>query len=82
MSAKHDPQHPPGAGGGKAADGGGLAEAARQVQAIKAASDTALIETLATKQAQHLQNAPEVAIEAELTRRGYHWDEDKGTWVK
>jgi hypothetical protein len=82
MSTRHDPQHPPGGGGGKAADGGGLAESARQAQAIRAASDTSLLETLAVKQAQHLQNAPEVAIEAELARRGYHYDPDRGVWEK
>jgi hypothetical protein len=79
MAKTHDPQQPAQAA---AKEAGGLAEAARQVQAIKAASDTAILEALAQKQAAHLQGAPEVALEAELARRGYHYDPDKGVWEK
>jgi hypothetical protein len=79
MSAKHDPQQPAPAG---PKDAGGAAEAARQAQAVKAASDTTLIEELVARQQRHLQEAPEVALEVELTARGYHYDPDVGTWVK
>jgi hypothetical protein len=44
---------------------------------VKVAGDASLLETLAVKQAQHLQDAPEVGIEAELARRGYTYNPDK-----
>jgi hypothetical protein len=76
MATKHEPAP----AGPK--DAGGIAEAARQAQAINAASDTAILEALAQKQAAHLQEAPEVALEAELSRRGYTYNPDKGIWEK
>jgi hypothetical protein len=79
MPSKHDPQQPAPAG---AKDAGGLADAARQLQAIKLATDTVLIEELAGRQGQHLHEAPEVLIERELAGRGYVFDADKGTWTK
>jgi hypothetical protein len=52
-----------------------------RVEALAAASEIDLIETLAAKRHARVQAAPESDIEAELTRRGYVYDPAKGTWV-
>jgi hypothetical protein len=79
MPAKHDPQQPAPAGSKNA---GGAAEAARQAEAIRTASDTVLLEEVRSRQHQSIQAAPQVAIEAELTARGYHYNSGTGTWEK
>src|SRR5262245_9663863 len=79
MTTTNDPHA---AGEERSADDRALAEAARQAQAVKTASDAALIDILARKRDLRLAEAPELALEAELTRRGCHYDEEKGTWVK
>jgi hypothetical protein len=81
MPAKHDPQHPAPAGP-RPADKPPDDEAARQAEAIRTASDTVLLEELRGRQHQAIQAAPQVAIEAELTARGYHYDSGTGTWEK
>jgi hypothetical protein len=61
---------------------GGAAEAAREAEAVRTASDTVLVEELAARKHQHIREAPEAAIEAELTGRGYHYDAGTGAWEK
>jgi hypothetical protein len=79
MSKAHDPQQPAPAG---SKDAGGAAEAARQAEAVRTASDTVLLEEVRSRQHQYIQAAPQVAIEAELTARGYRYDSGTGTWEK
>jgi hypothetical protein len=58
------------------------ADTAREAQAIRRADDVELIDALARMEEARLAAAPEAALEAELTRRGFHYDEEKHAWVK
>jgi hypothetical protein len=57
-------------------------EELRDAEALRTTDDDELLGVLAKKKGARVENSPEADIEAELQKRGYHYDAERGTWVK
>jgi hypothetical protein len=56
-------------------------EELRDAEALRTTDDE-LLGVLAKKKQTRVENSPEADIEAELQNRGYHYDAERGVWVK
>jgi hypothetical protein len=57
-------------------------EALRDAEALRTTDDDELLGVLAAKKAERVEQSPEADIEAELAKRGYRYDQERGVWVK
>jgi hypothetical protein len=57
-------------------------EELRNAEALRTTEDEELIGTLDARKGERVKAMPESDIEAELQKRGYHYDQERGTWVR